>query len=274
MNPAATNEFGRLLKNWRRQRGRSQLDLALDADVSSRHLSFIENGRATPSRAMVLKLVDALDIPLRERNAFLHAAGYASLYRQSTLDDRHLEPALDALRFMLEKHEPYPAFVVDRLWNLLLANDASRALLTACALPPDLDPAVSSNLLRLTLHPEGLRPSIENWVEVAGALIVNARLEAGASYGDDPLKDLLREVLRYPGVDGVAAAIDTSKRLDPVITLNLKLGGRHLSWFSIIATFGTPQDVTLQEIRLETFAPADEHTRRFAEELAAQRGVP
>jgi len=274
MNPAAANEFGRLLKNWRRQRGRSQLDLALDADVSSRHLSFIENGRAIPSRAMVLKLVDALDIPLRERNTFLHAAGYASLYRQSTLDDRHLEPALDALRFMLDKHEPYPAFVVDRLWNLLLANDASRALLAACALPPDLDPAISSNLLRLTLHPEGLRPSIENWVEVADALIVNARLEAGASYGDDPLKDLVREVLRYPGVDGVAAAIDASKRLDPVITLNLKLGERRLSWFSIIATFGTPQDVTLQEIRLETFAPADEQTRHFAEELAVRTGAP
>lgn len=260
----AGNEFGRLLKDWRRARGRSQLSLALDADVSSRHVSFIENGRSTPSRDMVLKLAKALDVPLRERNRFLNAAGYASVYRQSTLDDEELEPALNALRFMLERHEPYPAFVVDRLWNLLLANDASQALLKACG----VDQATPPNLMRLVLHPDGLKPRLENWREVAEALIVRARQEAAAAFGDDPLKELLREIEAYPGVRELVPRLDRLPRSAPVIPLVLNVDGRRLSWLTVIATFGTPQDVTLQEIRLETLAPADEATARFARETA------
>lgn len=267
----AANEFGRLLKDWRRVRGRSQLNLALDAEVSSRHLSFIENGRSRPSREMVLRLAEALDVPLRERNGFLNAAGYASAYRQSTLDDEELEPALNALRFMLERHEPYPAFVVDRMWNLLLANNASQALLRACGITNDTHSKSTTNMMRLTLHPDGLKSRIENWQEVAEALLSRARQEATAAFGDDPLKDLLREVEIYPGVREMLPRLDRLPRSAPVIPLILNVDGRRLSWFTIIATFGTPQDVTLQEIRLETLAPADEATKRFAHEAMSTR---
>ena len=260
----AVNEFGRLLKDWRRARGRSQLKLALDADVSSRHLSFIENGRSTPSRDMVLRIAEALDVPLRERNRFLNAAGYASVYRQSTIDDEELEPALNALRFMLERHEPYPAFVVDRMWNLLLANNASQALLKACGIEPEPVAAPPPNMMRLVLHPAGLKSRLENWHEVAEALLVRARQEAAAAFGDDPLKALLREMETYPGVRELLSRLDRVPRSAPVIPLVLNLDGQRLSWFTVIATFGTPQDVTLQEIRLETLAPADAATERFA----------
>ncbi len=262
----AVNEFGRLLKDWRRARGRSQLKLALDADVSSRHLSFIENGRSTPSRDMVLRIAEALDVPLRERNRFLNAAGYASVYRQSTIDDEELEPALNALRFMLERHEPYPAFVVDRMWNLLLANNASRALLKACGVEHEPSAAAPPNMMRLVLHPDGLKSRLENWHEVAEALLVRARQEAAAAFGDDPLKVLLREIETYPGVGELLSQLDRVPRSAPVIPLVLNLDGQRLSWFTVIATFGTPQDVTLQEIRLETLAPADAATERFARE--------
>ena len=262
---ATTNEFGRMLKDWRRLRGRSQLELALDAEVSSRHLSFIENGRSRPSRSMVVRLVDALDVPLRDRNQLLNAAGFASLYRQSTLADDVLEPALNALRFMLARHEPYPAFVVDRSWNLIIANEASQALLAAFELPPDLDEAITSNLFRLSFHPDGLRPYIENWQSLAEALMIRARQEAAAAFGDDPLNELLQEVSAYPGVDELSFDTDIEDLQAPVVPLVLKLGDKRLSWFSVIATFGTPQDVTLQEIRLETFAPSDAATEAFAQ---------
>jgi transcriptional regulator with XRE-family HTH domain len=262
----AANEFGRLLKDWRRARGRSQMNLALDAEVSSRHLSFIENGRSTPSRDMVLRLAEALDVPLRDRNRFLNAAGYASVYRQSTLDDEELEPALNALRFMLERHEPYPAFVVDRLWNLLLANHASQALLRACGIDNKASTTPQTNMLRLVLHPNGLKSRLENWHEVAEALLVRARQEATAAFGDDPLKELLREIEAYPGVRELLTRLAHQPRSAPVIPLVLNLDGQRLSWFTVIATFGTPQDVTLQEIRLETLAPADAATERYARE--------
>jgi len=268
MNAVSPNEFGRLLKDWRRLRGRSQLNLALDAEVSSRHLSFIENGRSKPSREMVLRLTEALEIPLRDRNSFLNAAGYANLYRQSALDDAELEPALNALRFMLERHEPYPAFVVDRLWNLLLVNEASQSLLAACGLADETRATLGTNMMRLTLHPDGLKPHIENWAEVAEALLVRARQEAAAAFGDDPLKDLLLEVESYRGVDQLLPRLKLSPRAAPVIPLILRIGNTRLSWFSVIATFGTPQDVTLQEIRLETLAPADDATEDFARGLA------
>ena len=267
--PGTTNEFGRLLKSWRRARGRSQLNLALDAECSSRHLSFIENGRSRPSREMVLRLADALEIPLRDRNSLLNAAGYADLYRRSQLDDRVLEPALNALRFMLERHEPYPAFVVDRLWNLLLANDASQALIAAFPIGT-ADPAVTTNLCRLVLHPDGLRPHVVNWSEVVEALIVRARREAGTAFGDDPLKILLAEVETYPGVKELVPRLDVVHQLDPVVPLVLDLAGERLRFYTMIATFGTPQDVTLQEIRLETLAPADAATDRFARSLGTR----
>ncbi len=263
----AANEFGQLLKDWRRARGCSQLNLALDAEVSSRHLSFIENGRSTPSREMVLRLADALDVPLRDRNRFLNAAGYASVYRQSTLDDEELEPALNALRFMLERHEPYPAFVVDRMWNLLLANRASQALLRICGIDHEASATPPPNMLRLVLHPHGLKSRLENWHEVAEALLVRARQEATAAFGDDPLKELLHEIQAYPGVHELLPQLARLPRSAPVIPLVLNLDGQRLSWLTVIATFGTPQDVTLQEIRLETLAPADAATERFAREM-------
>ena len=262
------NPFGRLLKDWRRLRGSSQLTLALEAEISARHLSFIENGRARPSREMVMRLVEALDVPNRDRNLFLNAAGYADLYRHSTLDAEEIAPAMGVLKFMLTKHEPYPAFVLDRMWNLLMANDSSQRLLNACLGAADADPALAGNLLRLTLHPRGLRSIIENWATVARALVVRARREAASTYGEDPLKSLVAEVNEFPGIATLGEETCAATALLPVVPLTLSLDGKRLSWYSIIATFGTPQDITLQELRLETFAPVDETTAAFAHTLA------
>jgi transcriptional regulator with XRE-family HTH domain len=262
----SSGHLGALLRHWRAARRVSQLDLALDAEVSSRHLSFVETGRSQPSREMVLRLADALQVPLRERNALLLAAGYAPLYRETDLEAPEMVAAKHAVEFILAQQEPYPAIVVDRHWNLLLSNDATRRFLGRFL---DAPPPLPLNAMRLIFHPAGLRPFIENWEEVAGHLIERVHREAAGAPPDAEAKALLEEMLGYPGVPGRWRTPQLDRAPAPLVSVVYRRGDVRLTFFSTITTFGTPQDVTLQELRIESFFPADEATR-----AAMQEGGP
>jgi transcriptional regulator with XRE-family HTH domain len=247
--------IGALLREWRQRRRLSQLELALQADISTRHLSFVETGRARPSREMVLHLADHLDVPLRERNGLLLAAGYAPSYPESTFGSPQLAPVRRAIRQVMQGHEPHPAVVVDRLWNLVDSNSGV-ALLTAGVIPELLEPPV--NVLRLSLHPGGLAPSIVNLGEWRAHLL--ARLRRQLRVAADPLLlDLYDELRRYPCAQPEPAP-EIPGAGDIVVPLRLRHGGRELSFFSTVATLGTPLDVTAAELVIESFFPADEQT--------------
>ncbi|MGQ0698082.1 MAG: helix-turn-helix domain-containing protein [Panacagrimonas sp.] len=247
--------FGRMLRDYRRGRRLSQLDLALNAEVSQRHLSFLESGRARPSREMVVQLAHALDLPLETRNRLLTAAGFASLYPRRRLDAEAMAPVRMALERMLAVHEPFPAMVVDRAWNLVMAN---RALPKMFALLGGMEAMAArvggSNLLRVSLHPEGLRPYIANFEEFAVHLLARSAHEA---LEHPALDELLKEVLRYPGLPGRGRSVDISTPMLPVLPMRVALGGVELSLFTTLTTFGTPLDVTADELRIESLFPAD-----------------
>lgn len=267
-NPAATSPVGGILKQWRGLRGLSQLDLAHDANTSARHLSFVETGRARPSREMVQRFAEALDMPLRERNALLTAAGFAAVYRERPLDDDAMAQARHALELILKSHEPFPALVMSRTWDLLVANQAAGRLMAwlgAGNAPAGTPP----NVLRLLLHPDGLRPFIVDWETAAASLISRARREDGPAR-DEAMASLLDEVLGYPGVPRKWRAPDFDAEVPPLLPLTFEKDGVRSSWFTTIATFGTPQDITLQELRIESFFPADEETEAAARALADQ----
>jgi transcriptional regulator with XRE-family HTH domain len=257
----ATVPVGELLRAWRRRRSLSQLDLALDASVSSRHVSFVETGRAHPSREMVLHLAEHLEIPLRDRNGLLLAAGYAPVYAERPLDAEEMGPVRQALARFLRAHEPYPALVLDRHYVLLDANDALGALLAGVASELRAPPA---NALRVTLHPRGMAPRIRNLAEWSAHLLVRLRRQAAAT-GDAELDALHDELAGYPGVETEPPHEDASE-----IVLPLRLeadDGSELSFFSTISTFGTAVDITLAELAIEAFYPANAAT---AEHLIAQ----
>lgn len=267
-NPAATSPVGGILKQWRGLRGLSQLELAHDANTSARHLSFVETGRARPSREMVQRFAEALDMPLRERNALLLAAGFAAVYRERPLDDDAMVQARRALEFILKAHEPFPALVMSRTWDLLAANQAAGRLMAwlgAGNAPVGTPP----NVLRLLLHPDGLRPYIADWESAAASLIARARREDGPA-GDETMARLLDEVLQYPGIPRKWRAPDFDAEVLPLLPLTFEKDGVRSSWFTTIATFGTPQDITLQELRIESFFPADEETEAAARAQAEQ----
>lgn len=252
-----------MLAEWRRVRGTSQLDLATRADVSPRHVSFVETGRSKPSREMVLQLATALDVPLRERNALLLAAGFAPLYRETKLDAPELAAARRALEFILDHQEPYPAVVLDRHWNILSMNGAGQrfvAFMTAG------QPAIPGepNVVRSVFHPHGLRPWITNWEEVASHLVQRIHREAVGGVTDDRTKSLLREVLAYPGVPETFRSPDVEAAISPLVALHFQKGDVAARFFSTVTTLGTPQDVTLQELRVECFFPADRATEDVA----------
>ncbi len=256
---------GELLRSWRRRRSLSQLELALDADVSSRHVSFLETGRSRPSREMVLHLAEHLDVPLRERNALLLAAGYAPVYAERSLDTEEMEPVRAALDRFLRAHEPYPALVLDRRYGLLAANDATQVLLDGVA---EALLAPNPNALRITLHPDGLAPRIANLQEWSSHLLMRLRRQALLT-GDAELEALHEELAGYPGVstqaphDGVAGP-------DIVLPLRLRDEQGELAFFSTISTFGTPVDVTLSELSIEAFYPANARTaQRLLADIAA-----
>lgn len=264
MNSDSAISFGLALRQWRKSRGMSQLDLALSAQSSARHLSFLENGRAQPSRSMVLRLAEALDVPLRERNALLTSAGFAEMFRETPLDAGAMREVRRALALMLEKQEPYPALVIDRGWQVIMTNAACARLMSLLDLEPGGTPL---NLLRLMLHPSGLRHWIEDWEAGARMLLLQVRREYAANGGDALLGALLEEVLAYPDVAALENDAPDARAL-PVLPLTMARDGLRLSWFTTVTTFGTPQDITLQELRVEMFYPADEATVRFARELA------
>ena len=245
---------GPLLRDWRARRRRSQLDLALDAGVSTRHLSFIETGRARPSREMVLQLAEQLEVPLRARNVLLLSAGYAPAYAERALDDPALSGARRAIELVLAGHEPYPALVFDRCWNVIATNNAVGILLEGA------DPSLTTgavNALRLALHPSGLAPRIANLGQWRAHLLHNLRAQIEAT-ADPALIALEAEVAAYPAADpGEANADDLG---GVAVPLRLRTGSGILTFISTTTVFGTPRDVTLAELALETFLPADEAT--------------
>lgn len=254
--------FGDLLRSWRERRRRTQLDLALIAGVSTRHLSFLETGRSRPSRDMVLLLAEALDVPLRERNTLLAAAGFAPVYPRRDLDAPELAQVRAAIDLVLQGHEPYPAIAVDRRWDVVGLNRAAGLFLDGVS-PEALSPA--PNAYRLSLHPGGLAPRIVNLPEVAHHLLGRLRHDAEVS-GDPDLAALVDEVTAYPAVRGLPSAVAT--RGEVVVPLRLRHPRGELSLFTTIATFGTPVDVTVAELALETFFPLDARTAALLARLA------
>jgi transcriptional regulator with XRE-family HTH domain len=236
------------------------MDLALEIGVSPRHLSFVETGRSRPSPELVLAIATHLDVPLRERNTLLLAAGYAPRYSQSSFDDPSMVHARASLQRMLDAHDPYPGVVVDRAWNVVLANNAA-ALMTA-GLPDELL-ELPLNVYRVSLHPEGLAARSSNVAEWAPPLLRQLRRSVVLT-GDPELEALLVEVESYPTVATLLDGFETIEWDDPplLIPMRITLGGNELSLFTTITTFGTPRDVTLDELALELFFPADSETER------------
>ena len=264
---AATNTttIGRQLRDWRERRRLTQLDLACDAEISTRHLSFLETGRSKPSREMVLHLAELLDVPLRERNAMLVAAGFAPVFRERALDDPAMARARDALQIVLTAHEPYPAIVVDRHWNLRMANPAAQRLLAG--VPPEkLAPPV--NVLRLSLEPDGLAKHIVNLGEWRAHLLARLRTQVAAS-GDATLRALHEELAALPPLPGEVRSPPSTPFPDVVVRLEMDSPLGRLALFSTITVFGTPVDVTLAELALEAFYPADEQTAQLLRAMAS-----
>jgi transcriptional regulator with XRE-family HTH domain len=245
---------GMLIREWRTRRNLSQMALASDSAVSTRYLSFIETGRARPSREMVLHLAKQLDVPLRDRNHLLLAAGYAPFFPERSLEDAEMAAVRGALDRLLEAHLPYPAAIVDRHWNLIAANDGIDRLTEGVASELLEPPA---NAFRIALHPDGMAPRILNFAEWSGHIISRVRRQTALT-GDPELQQLYDELIRYPGVS-VDRLIDTS---EPVLMHRLRLEDEELSFFSTVTTFGTATDITLAELSLEAFYPADEATKR------------
>ncbi|GAB2457667.1 helix-turn-helix domain-containing protein [Jatrophihabitans fulvus] len=255
----STRPVGELLRHWRERRRLSQLELSSRAEVSTRHLSFVETGRSRPTPQMILRLSDHLEVPLRERNELLLAGGYAPAYPQHRLDAPELARVRDALRLVLTGHEPYPALVINRWWELQDANTTVPLLTAGCA-PHLLEPPV--NVLRLSLHPDGMAPRIVNLAQWRARLLTQVRHRAAAT-GDDRLVALHRELVAYPG------GSDPSPVDDVVVPLRLRGDDGELAFFSVAAAVETAADVTVEELVIESFYPADAAT---ADRLRAPAG--
>jgi len=248
----ARPQAGDLLRSWRQRRRLSQLDLAIRANVSSRHLSFVETGRSKPTSQMILHLAEHLDVPLRDRNAMLLAGGYAPAYSERGLAEPELKAVRNALRQVLAGHQPYPAVVVNRWWELVDANPGI-AVFTSQVAAALLTPPV--NVLRLSLHPDGMAPRIVNLPEWRAHLLTRLHRQAEAT-GDARLTELHDELAAYPGGQS-----HPPRATDVVVPLRYRSDdGQELSFISITATVGTPMDVTVQELAIESFYPADETT--------------
>jgi len=262
------SEIGALLREWRTRRRMSQLDLAGEAEVSQRHLSFIESGRSQPSREMILKLSEQLDIPLRQRNTLLIAAGFAPSFGERRLDDPSLAPALAAVEQVLKGHEPNPALAVDRHFNMIAANASIAPFLEGIAEPSLLTPPV--NVMRLSLHPRGLAPAIVNLAEWRAHLLARLR-KLIESTADPVLEDLEAELLTYPsGVTRTRTVHDEGTAI--VHPLRIRMGGAMFSFISTLTVFGTPLDATLSELAIESFFPADEETRFALQKMTVGQG--
>jgi transcriptional regulator with XRE-family HTH domain len=258
--------FGRLLKEWRYRRGLSQLDLALAVRTTQRHLSFIESGRASPSRDMILRISGTMGIPLRQQNVLLLAAGFAPLWGEHDLSAPDLAMVKTALDYILGQQEPYPAFVVDRRWNLLRANQGAVRLTELLLGPSPAEPAVEPvNLAIALMSSEGLRPFITNWQEVAHYFVQGVQADAQTDGSPETLS-LLNELLALPDVAALAERPPPIETQTPVLPIVFRQGDTLLTMFTTISTLGTPRDVTLEEIRIECFFPVDNATALFFHE--------
>ncbi len=251
----APRTAGPLVRDWRVRRRRSQMDLAHEVGVSPRHLSFVETGRSRPSPELLLALADGLEVPLRDRNVLLLAAGYAPRYGETPLDAAAMTRARAALQRLLDTHDPYPGVVIDRAWNVVLSNRAAGELMAG--IPPDvLAPTV--NVFRVCLHPDGLAGRTRNFSEWSAYLLGQLHRTATVT-GDASVRALIDEISHYPNVvpltDWRASSSDEPSLLIP---LRLDVGGAELSLFTTLTTFGTPQDITLAELAVELFFPADD----------------
>jgi transcriptional regulator with XRE-family HTH domain len=263
---AALGRIGPLLRDWRRRRRMSQLDLALDAGVSARHLSFVETGRARPSAEMVLHLAERLGVPLRERNRLLLAAGHAPVFEQRDLDDPEMTPIRQALQLVLDGHEPFPALVVDGAWEMVASNRAVSLLIEGVArdlLAPPL------NVLRVSLHPDGLASRIANLAEWRAHLLERLRRQIALT-ADPALESLLDELLGYPGPDEPQRRGGAHAARDLAVPLRIRAEAGELAFISTVATFGTAVEVTASELSIESFFPADRTTADAVWAVAAR----
>ncbi|MGD1866533.1 MAG: helix-turn-helix domain-containing protein [Phormidesmis sp.] len=259
---ASDNAFGQLLKHWRSQRNFSQLALSMASDVSQRHISFIESGRSHPSREMIVKLATVLDIPLRQQNKMLTAAGFAPIYSEFDLSAPEVAPIRKALEFTLKQQEPYPALVMDRYWNQMMVNKGAENLLGWLIGAHTVPKEIGLNLIKLMLHPQGIRAYVKNWDAVTTHLIHRVYRETLAEGKDEQSQILFDELLTYPDVQTLyQAPVQDSWQL-PLLSTTFAKEHQQQSFFTTLTTLGTPQDITLQELRLECLFPADEATEQ------------
>ena len=257
--------FGNLLKYWRKLRKFSQLDLALASNVSQRHISFLESGRANPSQEMILQLATVLDIPLREQNVMLTTAGFAPIYSESDLSSPEFEPIRKALDFILLSQTHSPVLIMDRYWNLIQTNPISEQLINWLIDSEKLQKYFyidkKINLMRMMLHPRGLKPFVSNWEEIVSHLIKRVYREAIADNNNQQPQQLYQELMTYPDVPQLWKLSHAQTWQIPLLTVKFFKDGLNLNFFSAIATLGTPQDIMLQELRIETLFPVDEITQ-------------
>jgi len=247
---SAVPQLGELLRNWRQERGKSQLDLSLDTGISQRHLSFVESGRSVPSRDFLSIVSDALNIPLRERNVLLLASGYAPLYSDQSIDAEQMAIVTRAIDRMLQQHEPHPALVLDRYWNVIRTNEAAPRFFASFI---DLEARPKPrNLLDLMFDPVGMRPFVEEWDKVAAGLLQRVRREAVGQVVDAGIAKLLERLRNYPDVAALKPRLEPQS---PVLPITFRRGDERFSYFSLITTVGTPQCITAQELRVECMFP-------------------
>jgi len=252
----AVPQLGELLRHWRQERGKSQLDLSMDTGISQRHLSFVESGRSTPSRDFLSIVSDALNVPLRERNVLLLASGFAPQFSEQSIDAEQMAVVTRAIDRMLQQHEPHPALVLDRYWNVIRTNDAAPQFFGSFV---DLEKRPKPrNLLDLMFDPAGMRPFVEKWEEVAAGLLQRLRREAVGQVLDAKLRELLKRLREYPGVAGLKPSLAPQS---PVLPIVFRKGNQRFSYFSLITTVGTPQCITAQELRVECMFPTDVEER-------------
>jgi transcriptional regulator with XRE-family HTH domain len=244
--------LGELLRYWRQERGKSQLGLSMDTGISQRHLSFVESGRSAPSRDFLSIVSDALNIPLRERNVLLLASGFAPQYSEQSLDAEQMATVTGAIDRMLQQHEPHPALVLDRHWNVVRTNEAAPRFFSSFV---DLEMRPKPrNLLDLMLDPAGMRPFVEDWERVAAGLLQRVRREAVGQVVDAALQELLKRLHKHPGIEGLKPPLAPQS---PVLPVTFRRGNQRFSYFSLITTVGTPQCITAQELRVECMFPTD-----------------
>jgi transcriptional regulator with XRE-family HTH domain len=269
------NQLGNLLRHWRNVRGRNQLDLSIETGVSQRHISFIEAGRSIPSRQTLLEIAQVLDVPLRERNTLLLTAGYAPVYSAAPWNSIQMQSVTKALERILRQHEPFPAIVMDRYWNVLMTNESAPRFFNGFI---DMSRRKGPrNMLHLMFDPEGMRPFVENWDEVASGLIHRVHSEATGRFVDEKIKDLLAALLAYSGgrtwrTSPANRSMQNNRNKSnaqlglppilPVIPITFRKDETALNYFSMVTTVGTPQTIAAQELRIESMFPVDEDTER------------